>query len=59
MRVGYLVVAVICLSPCIVASLHAISKIWGTWWLIPVGMIAGVGIVMAGIIILTSGVQKT
>lgn len=48
MRVGYFIVAVICLSPCIVASLHAISKIWGTWWLVPAGMIAGVGIIIAG-----------
>ena len=59
MRVGYLIVAVICLSPCIVASLHAISKIWGNGWQIPAGIIIGVGIVMAGIIILTYGVQKT
>lgn len=59
MRMGYLIVAVICLSPCIVASLHAISKIGGNRLLIHVGLILFVGSIIAGIIILTSGVQKT
>ena len=47
MRAGYLIVAVIALSPCIVVSLQAISKIWGTWWLIPAGIIIGAGIIIA------------
>jgi hypothetical protein len=59
MRAGYFIVAVICLSPCIVASLNAISKIGGNRLLIPVGMIIVVVSIMAGIIILTSGELKT
>lgn len=59
MKAGYFIVAVICLSPCIVASLNAISKIGGNWLLIPVGIIVGVGIIIAGIIILASGELKT
>ena len=58
MRAGYFIVAVICLSPCIVASLNAISKIGGNRLLIPAGMIIGAGLVMAGTMLIQPGKKR-
>ena len=55
MKAVYLVIALIGLSPCIVASLNAISIIWGNWWLIPAGMIVGAGLVITGNVLTRSG----
>jgi hypothetical protein len=55
MRAIYLVIALIVLSPCIVASVNAISKIRGHWWLVPTGMIAGIGLIILVIIMSRSG----
>lgn len=55
MRAIYLVIALIVLSPCIVASVNEISKIRGDWWLVPAGMIAGIGIIITVMLMSRSG----
>jgi hypothetical protein len=55
MRAIYLVIALIVPSPCIVASVNAISKIQEDWWLVPAGMIAGIGLIITMILMSKSG----
>ena len=58
MKAISIVIALVCLSPCIVASLHSISKIGGNWWLIPAGVIIGAGLVMVGTMLIKSDKKR-
>ena len=57
MKAVPIVIALVCLSPCIVASLHSISKIGGNGWLV-VGVIIGAGLVMVGTMLIKSDKKR-
>ena len=57
MKAISIVIALVCLSPCIVASLYSISKIGGNGWLV-VGVFIGAGLVMAGAMLIKSDKKR-